>query len=173
MALNIALEEVIEFPDLLEFVSERSNWILTTTRSDGRPQISPVTGGITEDGYLMVATYPERDKVHNLRRNSDVSICVLSDYFGGNWVQIDGQAQIVDLPEAEDALVDYYKAVVGEHPDWDEYRAAMRRQGKCLIKIGIERWGPVAKGGFPRRLSNLDHLALDSDSDSDSEIADS
>ncbi len=171
MALNIALEEVVEFPDLLAFVSERSNWILSTTRSDGRPQISPVTGGITQDGYLMVATYPERDKVHNLRRNPDVSICVLSDYFGGNWVQIDGQAEIIDLPEAEQGLVDYYMAVVGEHPDWDEYRAAMRRQGKCLIRIGIERWGPVAKGGFPRRLSNLDHLTLDSDSDS--EAADS
>jgi PPOX class probable F420-dependent enzyme len=169
MALKLALEEVVEFPDLLAFVAERSNWILSTARSEGRPQISPVTGGITEDGYLMVATYPERDKVHNLRRNPEVSICVLSDYFGGNWVQIDGRASVVDLPEAEEGLVDYYKAVVGEHPDWTEYREAMNRQGKCLIKIGIERWGPIAKGGFPRRLANLDHLTLDSNSDSDSD----
>lgn len=159
MALNIAREEVVNLADLLKFVAERNQWILCTTRLDSRPQISPVTGGVSADGHLVVATYPERDKVHNLRKNPDVSICVLSDYFGGNWVQVDGEATIVEMPEAEEGLVDYYRAVTGEHPNWDEFRAAMHRQGKCLIRIGIQRWGPIAKGGFPRRLANLDHLA--------------
>lgn len=155
MSINIATEDVVELADLLDFVRPRHHWMMTTTKTDGRPQISPVSGGVSEVGALVVATYPERDKVHNLRRNPDVSVCVLSDHFGGAWVQVDGQATIADMPEAEEALVDYYRVIAGEHHDWEDYRRAMHRQGKCLISIDIERWGPIAKGGFPPRLASL------------------
>lgn len=156
--MKLATEDNVSLLELLDFVRPRHKWIMTTVRSDGRPQISPVTGGVNAAGQLVVSTYPERDKVHNLRRNDAVTLCVMSDEFGGSWVQVDGRATIVDMPEALEALVDYYQSISGEHPNWDEYREAMHRQGKCVIAIDIERWGPVAKGGFPPRLANLDQF---------------
>jgi PPOX class probable F420-dependent enzyme len=160
MARIVATEKTVQRDELVEFVRPRNQWVMATTRTDGRPQISPVTGGVNGDGRMVVATYPSRDKVHNIRRNPQVTVCVLSDHFGGAWVQVDGNATIVDLPEAMDGLVDYFRSVSGEHPNWDEYRAAMERQGKCLIVIDPERWGPIATGGFPapvvRLLDELD-----------------
>ena len=105
--------------------------------------------GVAENGAILVSTYPERAKVHNIRRRSRVSMIVLSDNFGADWVQVDGRAQILDLPDALEGLVEYYRVISGEHPDWAEYREAMVFQGKCLVKIEIDRWGPVAGGGFP------------------------
>ncbi len=106
------------------------------------------------DGHLMIASYPERAKVRNLRRNPMASMTVMSDEFNGEWVHIDGTAQVVDLPEALEGLVDYFRAISGEHSDWDEYREAMTAQGKCLIRLAIDRWGPISKGGFPAHLSS-------------------
>ena len=101
----------------------------------------------------MVATYPERAKTRNARRNEQVSVLVLSDDFGGPWVQADGTAEVLDVPEAVESLVDYFRSISGEHPDWDEYRQAMERQGKSLLRVTPARWGPVATGGFPPRLA--------------------
>ena len=126
--------------------------VLVTARRDGRPQLSPVTGGVDGDGRIVVSSYPERAKVANLRRSPEASVLVLSDEFGGEWVQVDGTAEVMDLPDALDPLVDYYRAISGEHPDWDEYRDAMRKQGKVLVRVSIERWGPISRGGFPARL---------------------
>ncbi len=155
MAPKVATENRVGLPDLIEFVRSRHQWVLATVRHDGRPQVSPVTGGIDEAGTMMIATYPDRDKCHNIRRDGAVTVCVLSDHFGGSWVQIDGQARVVDLPDAIEGLVDYYRAVAGDHPDWDEYRAAMERQQKSLIVIDIERWGPIATGGFPPSVASI------------------
>lgn len=149
MAKRIATTTPVGLDGLLEFVRPRHNWVMTTVRHDGRPQISPVTGGVGPAGRLLVSTYPSRDKIHNLRRNPHTTICVLSDTFGGAWVQVDGTATITDVPEAVEGMVEYFQSISGEHPDWDEYRAAMIRQGKCLISIDIDRWGPIATGGFP------------------------
>ncbi len=146
---KLATETQVDQGELLDFVRPRNQWVLTTLRQDGRPQVSPVTGGVGPNGQLLIATYPFRDKVHNLRRDPRVTICVLSDHFGGSWVQVDGQATVTDVPDAVEGLVEYYQAVTGEHPNWEEYRASMLRQGKSLLRIDIERWGPVATGGFP------------------------
>ena len=120
-----------------------------TSRADGRPQMSPVTCGVDGSGRIVISTYPGRAKARNIRRDPNVSICVLSEEWDGPYVQIDGHAQVLDMPEALDGLVDYYRCIAGEHPDWDDYRAAMARQGKSLIRIDVQRWGPVATGGFP------------------------
>ncbi|MGI9596394.1 MAG: PPOX class F420-dependent oxidoreductase [Acidimicrobiales bacterium] len=149
MAPKVATEDIVSLDGLLEFVRPKNHWVMTTMRRDGRPQISPVSGGVGPDGRLLVSTYPSRDKVHNLRRDPRTTICVLSDHFGGAWVQVDGSATITDVPDAIEGMVDYFRAISGEHPNWDEYRAAMLRQGKCLLSIDIERWGPIATGGFP------------------------
>ena len=149
---EIATNRRVDRSELEAFVRPRHHGVLLTTRRDGRPQSSLVTMGLDTDGRIVVSTYPERAKVHNIRRDPAVSVVVLSDDFGGEWVQVDGAAQVIDLPGAVEPLVEYFRVISGEHPDWDEYREAMVRQGKCLIRVTIERWGPIAKGGFPARL---------------------
>lgn len=154
MARTIARNLTVDRPQLLEFIRPRHQAILTTARRDGRPQMSPVTMGVDVDGRIVVSSYPERTKALNLRRNPQVSMCVLSDDFGGEWVQVDGTAEVIDLPEALEPLVEYFRVIAGEHPDWDEYRTAMSEQGKVLIRVTIDRWGPIARGGFPARLAD-------------------
>ncbi|HEY0002775.1 MAG TPA: PPOX class F420-dependent oxidoreductase [Actinoplanes sp.] len=153
MARSIATNTVADREELLEFLRPRHHAILMTTRRDGRPQSSPNTCGVDAAGRIVISTYPERAKAANIRRDPRVSVCVLSDEFNGAWVQVDGTAEVLDLPEALEPLVDYFRVISGEHPNWDEYRAAMREQGKSLIRITIERWGPIATGGFPARLA--------------------
>lgn len=146
---RIATAAAVDRTELLAFARTRHRGVLVTGRADGTPQMSPVTCGIDSGDRIVIATYPGRAKTRNIRRNPQVSICVLSDDWDGPYVQIDGRAQVLDMPEALDGLVDYYRCIAGEHPDWDDYRAAMARQNKSLIRIDIDRWGPVATGGFP------------------------
>jgi len=154
MPRTIATTTSVDLAALLDFVRPRHRMVLTTRRSDGSPQLSPVTGGVDLDGRIVISTYPERAKVANLRRRPECAVMVQSDEWNGPWVQIDGAAEVIDLPEAVEPLVDYFRAISGEHPDWDEYRQAMRDQGKILIRIAPTRWGPVATGGFPARLAD-------------------
>jgi PPOX class probable F420-dependent enzyme len=153
MARTIATTDRVGRDELLDFIRPRHHAILMTTRRDGRPQSSPNTCGVDSEGRIVISTYPERVKATNIRRDPRVSVCVLSDDFGGAWVQVDGVAEVIDLPESVEPLVEYFRVISGEHPDWDEYRQAMRDQGKSLIRITIERWGPIATGGFPARLA--------------------
>ncbi|ROZ88611.1 PPOX class F420-dependent oxidoreductase [Gordonia sp. OPL2] len=149
MARTVAKADVVGRIELLDFVRPRHHMILSTTRANGSPQLSPVTGGLDEAGRIVISTYPGRAKATNLRNTPVASVVVLSDEWNGAWVQVDGDAEVLDMPDAEDALVDYFRSISGEHPDWDEYRAAMRTQGKSLIRITPTRWGPIATGGFP------------------------
>lgn len=154
MARTTATTTSVERDALLEFIRPRHHGVLMTRRRDGAVQASPVTMGVDDQGRIVISTYPERAKTANTRRTPAVSVLVLSDDFGGAWVQVDGTAEVLDLPQALDALVDYYRCIAGEHPDWDEYRAAMTTQGKSLIRVTPTRWGPVATGGFPARLAD-------------------
>ena len=149
MARTIATATSVELAELLDFIRPRHRMVLLTTRNSGAPQLSPVTGGVDADGRIVIATYPGRAKTTNARRRPEVSVMVQSDEFNGPWVQVDGTAEVLDMPDAEDGLVDYFRAISGEHPDWDEYRAAMRLQDKSLLRITPQSWGPVATGGFP------------------------
>ena len=154
MPRTIATTDRVDRDRLVEFLAVRHRGILMTTRADGRPQSSPVACGVDTSGRIVVSSYPERAKVANIRRDPRVSVCVLSDEWNGPWVQVDGSAEVLDLPEALEPLIEYYRCISGEHPDWDEYRDAMRRQGKSLIRVTIEGWGPIATGGFPPRLAD-------------------
>jgi PPOX class probable F420-dependent enzyme len=156
MARKIATTDHVDRDGLLEFLRPRHKVILITTRANGQPQASPVTAGIDDEGRMVVATYPQRAKTGNARRHAEVSACVLSEDFNGPWVQVNGQAEVLDVPEAVEPLVEYFRAVAGEHPDWDEYRQAMVDQGKSLIRITITDWGPIATGGFPPELADPD-----------------
>lgn len=148
----VATNRRVERPELEDFIRSRHRGVLLTRRSDGWPQSSLVSMGLDADGRIVVSSYPERAKVHNLRRDPRASMIVQSDEWNSEWVQVDGRAEVLDLPEALDGLCDYFRVISGEHPDWDEYREAMAAQGKCLIRLTIERWGPIATGGFPARL---------------------
>jgi PPOX class probable F420-dependent enzyme len=150
---TIATNTKVDREQLLEFIRPRHHAILMTTRRDGRPQSSPNTCGVDTEGRIVISTYPDRAKANNIRRDPRVSVCVLSDDFGGAWVQVDGTAEVIDLPESVEPLVEYFRVISGEHPDWDEYRQAMRDQGKSLIRVTISSWGPIATGGFPARLA--------------------
>ncbi len=149
MARSIATTTTVDLAGLLEFVRPRHRMLLATARSDGRPQLSPVSGGVDADGRIVISTYPARAKTRNAEHDARVSVLVLSDDWDGPWVQLDGDAEVLHMPEAEDALVDYFRCISGEHPDWDEYREAMRLQDKSLIRVTPTRWGPIATAGFP------------------------
>ena len=156
MARSIATNTTVDLDGLLEFARPRHHMVLMTTRADGRPQASPVTGGVDLSGRIVISTYPERAKTANARRDPRVSVLVLSDDFGGAWVQVDGECEVIDPPQSVEPLVEYFRCISGEHPDWDEYRRAMVEQGKSLLRVTPTRWGPVATGGFPARFADPD-----------------
>ncbi len=145
--MAIATADKVDREALLEFLRPRHKGVLVTTRADGRPQMSPLTCGVDTEGRLVISTYPERAKAANVARHGRAAVLALSDDFNGPWVQVEGPAELLTLPAAVEPLVDYYRSIAGEHPDWDEYRAAMTTQGKALIRITPERWGPIATGG--------------------------
>ncbi|MCX5387316.1 PPOX class F420-dependent oxidoreductase [Streptomyces sp. NBC_00083] len=153
MSPKVATNTPVELDQLLEFIRPRHRAILLTRRADGSPQGSPLTCGVDDAGRLVMSTYPERAKTRNARREQRVSVIVLSDEWNGPWVQVDGEAEVIDPPDSVEPLVDYFRSISGEHPDWAEYRAAMVKQGKSLIRVTPVRWGPVATGGFPASLA--------------------
>lgn len=130
----------------LDFLRANHRAVLATTRADGRPQLSPVLCGVETAGRVLISTRETAVKTRNVRRNPLASLCVFTDTFFGGWVQVEGKAEVVSLPEAMELLVEYYRLVSGEHPDWDDYRATMQRDRRCVIRIEIDRAGPDISG---------------------------
>jgi PPOX class probable F420-dependent enzyme len=129
-----------------QFLREHENAVLATWRRDGRLQMSPVTVGLDAAGRAIIASRETTYKVRNLRRDPRAALCVFVEAFTGPWVQIEGMAEVVTLPEAMEPLVDYYWRLAGEHPNWDDYRRAMTADRRTLIRITIERAGPDRQG---------------------------
>ena len=129
-----------------QFLRDHHRAVLATIRSDGLPQMSPVSCAVDDEGRVLISTREPAIKTRNLRRNPFASLCAFTDGFFGSWVQAEGTAEIVALPEAMDLLVDYYRRISGEHPDWDDYRAAMARDQRVIIRITISRAGPTVSG---------------------------
>jgi PPOX class probable F420-dependent enzyme len=136
----------MDIADAQQFISDNECAVLATRRRDGRVQMSPITVGLDGEGRAIISSRETAYKVHNIRRDPHVSLCVFTDDFVGPWVQIDGTAEVVSLPDAMELLVDYYRRVAGEHPQWEEYRQAMARDQRVIIRITIERAGPNRKG---------------------------
>jgi len=135
----------MEIAGAQQFLREHENAVLATWRRDGRLQMSPVTVGLDAAGRAIIASREATYKVRNLRRDPRATLCVFVEAFTGPWVQIEGTAEVVTLPEAMEPLVDYYRRLAGEHPDWDDYRRAMTADRRALIRITIERAGPIAR----------------------------
>jgi PPOX class probable F420-dependent enzyme len=129
-----------------EFLRDNHRAVMHTFRGDGSPQLSPVVTAIDEEGRVMVSTREPAMKARNLRRDPRVSLCVQNDRFFGEWIQVDGRAEIITLPEAMPLLEQTYRLIAGEHPDWDDYRQAMERERRVIVRIAIERAGPDRRG---------------------------
>jgi PPOX class probable F420-dependent enzyme len=129
-----------------QFIREHHHAVLGTLRRDGSPQLTPVTAGVDPNGYVVISTRETAYKTHHVRRDGRAWLCVLPDGFFGEWISVSGPATVVSLPEAMDGLVAYYREVSGEHPDWDDYRAAMVRDQRCLIRIAPTKAGPDRQG---------------------------
>ena len=153
MAPRIASARHVDRAELLDFVRTRHRATLVTHKRSGGLQLSLVTCGVGPDGTVLISTYPQRAKVRNIRHDPNVSLLVQSDEWDDAYVQLDGTADVVDGEAAVEPLVEYFRCISGEHPDWDEYRQAMRDQGKALISVTVTGWGPIATGGFPPELA--------------------
>src|SRR5262245_37674281 len=130
----------------LRFARENHRAVLATRRRDGRTQLSPVTNGVDADGKVVISSRETAVKVKNVRRDPAVSLCIMNAAFYGAWAQVDGVGEIVSLPDAMEGLVEYYRSISGEHPDWDDYRDAMRRERRCLLRITVTAAGPNVSG---------------------------
>jgi PPOX class probable F420-dependent enzyme len=129
-----------------DFLRAHHRAVLATSRSDGRPQLSPVTCTVDDENRVLISTREMALKTRNLRRRPQASLCVFTDNFFGEWVQVEGDVEIIPLPDAMDLLVEYYRSISGEHPDWADYRAAMVRDRRVIARITISRAGPDASG---------------------------
>ena len=139
MPPSIATAKQVERDELLEFIRTRHRATLVTTRNDGRPQLSLVTCGVDAEGRIVISTYPERAKVLNLRRRPQASVCIQSDDWNGPYVQVDGEVEVIDLPDSVEPLVEYFRSISGEHPDWAEYRAAMIAEQRMVVRLPVDR----------------------------------
>ena len=129
-----------------DFIRQHRRAVLATRRRDGNVQLTPVIATVDGDGRAIISSRETAFKVKNLRRDPWTQLCVITERFYGEWVFVEGQAEVVSLPEAMDLLIDYYERFPGENPDWDEYRERMRRERRVLIRITIERAGPDRQG---------------------------
>ena len=136
----------MEIDEAIEYVRRNHHAVLATLKQDGSPQLSPVTVGVDGDGHVIISTRQTAYKVRHVRRNPRVWLCVFPDGFYGRWVQLEGTAEIVELPAAMDGLIRYYRDISGEHPDWDDYRAAMEREQRLLLRIAVTKAGPTVSG---------------------------
>lgn len=129
-----------------QFIAAQHRAVLATRRSDGQPQLSPVLCAVDEAGWVIISTRETAVKTLNVRRYPYASLCVVSDGFFGPWVQVEGAAEVISLPDAMDLLIDYYRRTAGEHPDWPDYRAAMERERRVIVRVSIDRAGPDISG---------------------------
>ncbi len=131
----------MDLDDARSFVREHHRGILATIRPDGRPQMSAVVVAVDDQGRPVISTRETAYKVRRILEDPRVSLCVTSDDFW-KWIQVDGTATVLSLPDAMEPLVDYYRVLSGEHPDWDDYRRAMQDERRVMVRIDIDRAGP-------------------------------
>jgi len=140
------LSDGMAHEEVLEFIRRNPRAVVATRRRDGSAQLSPVLVAVDAESRVIISTREKAVKTLNLRRNPHASLCVITERFFGEWHTVDGTVEIVSLPDAMEPLVDYYRRAVGEHPDWDDYRSAMEREGRVLLRLTVERSGPTQEG---------------------------
>jgi PPOX class probable F420-dependent enzyme len=136
----------VDLDEARSFLRDNHRAVLATRRRDGSPQLSPVLVGLDGEGRATVSTRETAVKTWNVRRDPRVWLCVFNDGYYGSWIQVEGNATVLSLPEAMEPLVDYYRRISGEHPDWDDYRRAMERDRRVLLRVDLTRAGPDRSG---------------------------
>jgi PPOX class probable F420-dependent enzyme len=136
----------VDIDEALAFIRSNRRGVLSTTRRDGHPALTPVVAAVDAENRVVISTRETALKTANLRRDPWATYMAMSEAFFGQWAHVEGPAEIVSLPDAMELLVDYYRRTNGEHKDWAEYRAAMERERRVLIRITVERAGPVVRG---------------------------
>jgi PPOX class probable F420-dependent enzyme len=136
----------MDIADAVDVVRQQHHAVLATTRADGSPQMSPVGVTADDDGRLLISSRATAYKTRNLRRDPRAWVCVLPEAFYGRWIQVEGEVEIVELPDAMELLIDYYRRISGEHPDWDEYRQAMVAEQRVMLLLRPTRAGPDRHG---------------------------
>ena len=137
----------MDLDEAREYLRTHHRCVLATMRRDGTPQMSPVACAVDDEGRIVVSSRETAVKTRNVRRDPRAWLCAFPDsFFGDRFVQVEGRVTVVSLPEAMEPLVDYYRKVAGEHPDWDDYRAAMERDRRVLIRLDLTRAGPDIAG---------------------------
>jgi PPOX class probable F420-dependent enzyme len=137
---------LMDIDEAVAFVRAHHRAVLATTRADGGVQLSPVAAGVDQEGRIIVSSRETAMKVLNLEKRPAAWLCVFEDSFYGKWIQAEGPVEVVHLPDAMDGLIDYYRSVSGEHPDWDDYRRAMESERRVLVRMTVERAGPTKAG---------------------------
>jgi PPOX class probable F420-dependent enzyme len=123
----------------LDYARARDHGVLVTLKADGRPQLSNINYAVSDDGLVRVSITADRAKYANLVRDPRVSLHVTADDFW-SYVVLEGDADLSAVAEAPDdaaveELVELYRSVQGEHPDWDEYRAAMVTDRRVVLRL--------------------------------------
>lgn len=139
-------DRTVDLDDARAVLRDQHRAVLATRKPDGTPQLSPVMVAVDDDGRAVISTRETAYKTHNLRRDPRAWLCVLPDEFFGRWIQLTGDVEVLSLPDAMEPLVDYYRRSVGEHQDWDDYREAMRREQRVLVRITLTGAGPDRQG---------------------------
>ncbi len=129
-----------------EFLRSNHRAVMATFRKDGRPAMSPVACAIDDAGRVIVSTRQTAMKVKHLQRDPRVALSAFTEGFYGPWAQVEGNAEVVELPDAMPLLIDYYRSVAGEHDNWDDYEAAMQSEQRVIVRFAIERAGPTVSG---------------------------
>jgi PPOX class probable F420-dependent enzyme len=132
--------------EALDFLRANHRGVMATTKADGSTQMSPITVGVDREGRVVMSSRETAYKVRHLRALPYAAVCAFTDGFFGPWVQVEGPVEIVSLPEAMEPLIEYYRDISGEHPDWDDYRAAMERDKRVILRMTVERAGPNVSG---------------------------
>ena len=137
----------IEIDHAKQFLTKHHWGILATRRKNGQLQMSPVTVGLDSDGRAVISSRETAYKVNNLRRDPRAALCAItSSFHGEGWVQINGQAKIISMPDALDTLMNLHRQAYGEHKSWPEFQDRMVREKRVIIRIDIENVGPKVRG---------------------------
>jgi PPOX class probable F420-dependent enzyme len=102
--------------------------------------------GLDSEGKAVISSRETAFKVRNLRQRPTATLCVMNDGFFGRWIRVEGQTEIISMPDAIDGLIEYYRGISGEHPDWDDYRRAMQAEHRVLVRVSFDSVGPNAFG---------------------------
>ena len=129
-----------------DFVRSHHRAVMATRKPSGGIQQTPVAVGVDDEGHLVVSSREGAYKTRNLRRDPWAQVCVFTDRFFGSWVWVEGEVEVVSLPDAMEPLVDYYRSVAGEHPNWDEYRESMRQERRVVLRMQPRTAGPDRQG---------------------------